>query len=107
MFFQWVYDCFQNELLDGQNFLAQNPQFSIDFILSKARGSLLASGLNPVAFNSAVTAQLNLAAAAQRQINQRNAALQMTQKVNFFRNFSQLEQKQNQGENQLIFILDF
>ena len=59
-----------------------------------------------MAFNSAVTAQLNLAAAAQRQINQRNAALQMTQKVNFFRNFSQLEQKQNQGENQLIFILD-
>ena len=60
-----------------------------------------------MAFNSAVTAQLNLAAAAQRQINQRNAALQMTQKVNFFRNFSQLEQKQNQGENQLIFIFDF
>jgi len=73
--------------------VGQNPQFSIDFILSKARGSLLASGLNPVAFNSAVTAQLNLAAAAQRQINQRNAAIQMSQKVNLFRNFTQNDLK--------------
>ena len=32
-----------------------NPQFSIDFILSKARGSLLASGLNNHAFNTAMT----------------------------------------------------
>jgi hypothetical protein len=72
-------------------FNGQNPQFSIDFILSKARGSLLANGMNPVAFNSAVTAQLNLAAAAQRQINQRNAAMHITQKVNLFRNYVQPE----------------
>lgn len=88
----------QNELGDHTMFPGQNPQFSIDFILSKARGSLLASGLNPVAFNSAVTAQLNLAAAAQRQINQRNAALQMSQKVNLFRNFAQSEVKRESGK---------
>ena len=113
-----------------------NPQFSIDFILSKARGSLLASGLNNHAFNTAMTgmvlnfhhiidrvlilpfcdlisvswikkrlkmeilnrikAQLSLAAAAQRQINQRNAAM-ISQKANLLRNF-QMESNKAQSK---------
>ena len=113
-----------------------NPQFSIDFILSKARGSLLASGLNNHAFNTAMTgmvlnfhhiidrvltlplcglmsvswikkclkmkivnrikAQLSLAAAAQRQINQRNAAM-ISQKANLLRNF-QIESNKAQSK---------
>ena len=113
-----------------------NPQFSIDFILSKARGSLLASGLNNHAFNTAMTgmvlnfhhiidrvltlplsglisvswikkwlkmeilnrikAQLSLAAAAQRQINQRNAAM-ISQKANLLRNF-QMESSKAQSK---------
>ena len=70
-----------------------NPQFSIDFILSKvlspplqpslilpqARGNLLASGLNPLAINQAVQAQLSLAAVAQRQFAQLNQRLLPTQ----------------------------
>ena len=89
----------------GHLYNPTNPQFSIDFILSKARGSLLASGaLNPHAFNTAMTAQLSLAAAAQKQINQRNAAaLQITQRANLLRNF-QLENplKPSNGKPNII-----
>ena len=120
-----------------------NPQFSIDFILSKARGSLLASGLNNHAFNTAMTgmvlnfhhiidrvlalplfglisvswiekclkmeivnrikAQLSLAAAAQRQINQRNAAM-ISQKANLLRNF---QMESNKVQSKLLHNINF
>nr|AAW24455.1 CG13424-related protein 2 [Oikopleura dioica] len=80
-----------------------NPQFSIDFILSKARGNLLASGFNPFAINQAVQAQLSLAAVAQRQFAQLNQRLlpqssqastgQLHNVPQMFRNFIQNDLK--------------
>ncbi|CAG5085785.1 Oidioi.mRNA.OKI2018_I69.PAR.g11009.t1.cds [Oikopleura dioica] len=94
----------ENVVPNGLNLGAlDNPQFSIDFILSKARGNLLASGLNPLAINQAVQAQLSLAAVAQRQFAQLNqrllpptssqASSQLPNVPQMFRNFIQNDLK--------------
>ena len=72
----------ENALMMYNQAAAQlNPQFSIDFILSKARGSLL--GLN----NVGLALQARQRALQQQAVQQQQASLLQAAQKNLFRNF--------------------
>ena len=72
----------ENALMMYNQAAAQlNPQFSIDFILSKARGSLL--GLN----NVGLALQARQRALQQQAVQQQQATLIQAAQKNLFRNF--------------------